>query len=267
MHKMWPAAAIVAALLPVPATAQDLREFCGDRPGLSTPACTVDPGHLQVELGLGDWTLDKQPDSRTDTVLAGDLQLRYGIGDTTELRLGWTALGHERVRDRMTGTIEHATRTGDVTVGIKQNLHNPDGKGFSIAVLPFASLPVGRQPIGAGTWGVGVLVPIEYELTDGLQLQLTPEIDAKPDEDGNGRHLAYSNVVGLDVGLTKSLELDLELQAIRDREPEGHQTMALAGVALDYVVAERTQFDIGSTAALNRNTPDVEVYFGISRKF
>lgn len=259
--------AMLAASLSLPASAQTLREFCGDRPGLDTPACTVDKGHLQVEIGIGDWTLDTQPDSRTDTILAGDIQLRYGIGETTELRLGWTAYGHERVRDRLTGKIQRTARTGDVTVGIKQNLLNPDGKQLSIALLPFASLPIGRRPIGAGTWGAGLLLPVDYELTDGIQLQLTPEVDAAPNEDGHGRHLAYSTVIGVDFALTEALDCAIDLQAIRDREPGQHATMALGGVAFGYKLAERTQFDVGANAGLNHQTPDIEALFGVSRKF
>jgi hypothetical protein len=36
----------------------ELRDFCADRPGLGMPACTMDTGHVMVELGLADRTLD-----------------------------------------------------------------------------------------------------------------------------------------------------------------------------------------------------------------
>src|SRR6185503_1298265 len=57
------ASALLAALLLLAAgtaRAEGLRDFCPDRPGLGTPACTMDPGHIAVELGLGDWTLTRQ---------------------------------------------------------------------------------------------------------------------------------------------------------------------------------------------------------------
>jgi hypothetical protein len=137
-------AVLLAGIATAPALAEDkLRDFCGDRPGLGTPACTVDAGHLQVEVGLGDWTLDRQPDARTDTIQAGAIALRYGIGDTTELRLGWDGYAHVRTRDRTSGAVDRTGGVGDVTVGIKQNLHNPDGSGLSIALLPYATLPSG----------------------------------------------------------------------------------------------------------------------------
>src|SRR6478609_6818645 len=165
-------------LISAPVRAQEVRDLCADRPGLDTPACTVDKGHVQIELGLADWTHDRQPENITDTVLAGDALARIGVGTSTELRLGWTAYGHESVRDRTTGAIDQAGRTGDLTLGVKQNLIDPDGKSLSIALLPFATLPVGREPIGAGTWSAGLVAPIDYQANDTLLLQFTGEVDA-----------------------------------------------------------------------------------------
>lgn len=259
---------LLIALLPAPALAEDkLREFCGDRPGLNTPACTVDPGHLQIEAGLGDWTLDKQADSRTDTITAGNVMLRYGLGETTELRFGWTAYGHVRERDRASGTIDRTQGVGDITVGLKQNLANPDGDNLSIALLPYATVPTGREPIGAGDWGAGLLAPIDYALNDEFTLELTPEIDAAVDQDGHGRHLAYGSAAGIQAKLGKKADVAIELQAIRDNDPQQHSTQALAGLSLAYQPQEQSQLDVGVNAGLNRNSPDVELYFGVSRKF
>ena len=44
--------AVAALLAATPALADDqLRELCSERPGLNTPPCIVDKGHLQVEVG------------------------------------------------------------------------------------------------------------------------------------------------------------------------------------------------------------------------
>lgn len=259
---------ILAAFIPAPALAADaLRELCADRPGLNTPACTVDAGHLQIEAGLGDWTLDKQADSRTDTVLLGDIAARYGIGNSTEVRLAWTGYGHIRTRDRLSGTIERMSGIGDVTVGLKQNLANPDGKGFSLALLPEASLPTGTHGVGQGAWSARLLLPISYDLSDHVKVEMTPELDAAADADGHGRHGAVGSAAGLAFALNDKLDLSVEAQAIRDRDPEHHETQALGSLSLAYQAQEHTQLDIGAQAGLNRNSPDVEMYFGISRKF
>ena len=90
---------LLGLLVSSPGLAEDkLRDLCAERPGLDTPACTVDPGHLQVEVGLGDWTLDRQSGNRTDTILLGDISARYGVGESTEIRLGGTAEGRVRTR-------------------------------------------------------------------------------------------------------------------------------------------------------------------------
>jgi hypothetical protein len=253
--------------LAAPAEAQDVRDFCADRPGLGVPACTVDKGHVQLEVGLADWTRDGQPDSRTDTIIAGDALARIGVGDTTEFRVGWTAYGHERDRDRATGTIDRAARSGDVTVGLKQNLINPDGDKLSIALLPFVSLPVGRQPIGAGTWSAGLVAPVDYALSKTVTLQFTSEIDAAANEGGHGRHLAYGGVVGIGIDLSDSVSAEMEVEESRDRDPSGHATQALAGVSLAFQPTRQTQLDIGINAGLNHNSPDAELYVGVARKF
>jgi hypothetical protein len=259
--------ALLAATPAMAAEQSGLREFCADRPGLNTPACTVDKGHLQVELGLGDWTLDKQPDTRTDSWSFGDVALRYGIGDTTELRLGWTAYGHVREKDRATGAIDRTGGIGDVTIGVKQNLLHPDGNGFAVALLPYATLPSGHHDIGAGDWGAGLLVPISYDLSDTFTLEATPEVDAAVDEDGHGRHLAFGSAAGIQAKLSKQASVSLEVEAIRDRDPGEHSTQALAGLSFAYQPGDNLQLDVGATAGLNRNTPDMEVSFGISERF
>ncbi|WP_293882397.1 transporter [Sphingomonas sp.] len=242
----------------------ELRDFCADRPGLNTPPCTVDPGHVVVEVGLGDWTLDRQPDARTDTIIAGDLLVRYGLDATTEIQLGWTSYGHVRVRDNATGAISKVARTGDVLLSVRKSLAGPDGK---VAIQPFVTVPVGHTPVGAGDWGAGVLLPIGFDLVKGIQIAFTPEVDAAVDSDGSGRHLAYGSVAGLTEALTKKINLTEEISATRDEDPSGHTTQALASLSLAYQPGKNSQFDVGTVLGLNRNSPDVEVYFGVARRF
>jgi hypothetical protein len=253
--------------LAAPAAAQEVRPLCADRPGLETPACTVDAGHVQVELGIGDWILDRQPDVRTDTILAGDVLARIGLTDTLEARVGWTAYGHQRERDRAGGAVDKVARTGDVTIGFKQNFRNPDGSGLSIALLPYATLPTGRGPIGAGDWGAGLIGAVGYELSDNVQIVGSPEIDAAVDEDGSGRHLAFGGEVGLSGSLSDAVTATADLELLRDRDPGGHTTEALAGLSLAWQPRRLLQFDIGSNVGLNHASADVELYVGVTRKF
>lgn len=263
MRWMLAGALLLAA---APAVAQE-RDYCPQRGGIGTTPCLIAPGRVSIEMALADWTLEQDEDARTDTVLVGDTLVRVGLTDRVEAQIGWTPFGHVRERDKQAGGVTRADRVGDVFVGLKGGLKNPDGKGLSIAVLPFATLPVGRRPVGAGDWGAGLLLPVSYDLSEALNVQFTPEVDAAVDEDGRGRHLAFSGTVGLSAHLSEAMTGTIEVQELRDRDPAAHTTQTLAGVSLGWMLGEATQFDAGCNAGLNRASPDVELYLGVSRRF
>jgi hypothetical protein len=250
-------------LVAVPAHAD--RDFCADRPGLTTPACTVEPGRVIAELGIADWSVDRQPGTREDQVIAGDLLLRTGVGATTEVRLGWTAFGHRRSRDF--GTVEARSGVGDVTFGISQNLRNPDGSGFAMAVVTEALVPVGGEAIGAGDWGVRLLVPASVELSDMVAITITPEVGVAPDEDRNGRHLRFGSSAGVSFALSDAIGLQAEAEWLRDRDPADRHSEVQAGLFLAAMVDKDWQLDAGGAVGLNRDTPDVNFSAGISHRF
>lgn len=258
---------LLLTLLPIAASAQEKRDFCADRPGLGTPACTVEPGVIVFELGLGDWTHERDSSKRIDTIIAGDALARIGLTEHLEAQIGWTGYGHVRTRDLATGAVDRMSGTGDVTVALRRNLQNPDGSGLSIALMPFATLPVGGRAIGAGDWGAGLLAPVTLELSAGVELELTPEVDAAVDEDGSGRHLAYGSVAGLTFNLSDSLSSAAELSAFRDDDPSGHATRMLAGLSLGWQPSDDLQLDIGANLGLNHDSPDTQFYIGVARRF
>src|SRR5206468_2627830 len=115
--------------------------------------------------------------------------------------------------------------------------------------------------------GAGILLPTSYALTQIFTLELTPEWDAAVDGDGKGRHSAYGSAAGLGVKLNEKWSMSIEGQLIRDRDPAGHSTQALAGAYVAWQPKDRMQFDAGAQVGMNHATPDVEVYFGITEKF
>ena len=257
----------VALVATVPALAnEDRRDLCPDRPGLGTPACTIDAGAMMIEIGVADWTVDRRADSRSDSWTFGDALLRAGLTPSLEVQLGWTMLGHVRDRDRTTGEVTKRTRTGDVTLALRKNLRNPDGSGVSAALMPYATLPLGGEDVGRGDWGAGLLVPVSFEL-GALSLGLSPHIDAAVDSDGDGRHLAYGSVVGIGFDLSDDISMTAEMSITRDRDPDGDTTEALAGLSAGWQPDADSQWDVGANVGLNRDSADVELYFGYARRF
>ena len=251
-------------LVAAPAFAQndDGPRFCPNRPSLGESGCTTDPGHVQLEMSLVDWTKDEDRTQRDDTVLIGDLQARLGLTPSTELQVAWTPYGHDRKRNKLAGGIDRVSGVGDVQIGIRQNLRKPDGKGLSFAVEPSVTLPVGREPIGAGTWGAGLVIPITYDLSDKLNLQLTNDVEAAPNDSGDGRHFLASAVVGLGIDLTEQVTAMAEVQVTQDDDRGGHRTQVIAAGSLAWQPTRRFQLDVLVGAGLNRDTPDVRVLTG-----
>ncbi|MGK2910024.1 MAG: transporter [Sphingobium sp.] len=258
---------LLAAAFAAPAAAQDLRDLCPARPGLGTPPCIVDKGHVLAELGIADWTRDQDDDTRTDTIQGGDLLLRYGVDTNSEVQIGWTAYGHQRERDRLSGDIDKASGVGDVTLAYKRSLAQPDGSGFSVALQPFAILPTGGSAIGDGDWSAGLIVPVSAKIAKGVELQLSPEVDAAVDEDRDGRHLSFGTVAGLGIDVSESVNAELEVSAFRDDDPSGHSTEVLLAGSFAWQPSDAWQLDVGSAFGLNADSPDARLYVGIARRF
>lgn len=257
-------ATLALTILSAPARAGD---YCPDRPGLDTPPCTVDPGHLSIESSLIDWSHDATTVSIDDTVIAGDLELRYGIDSRTEARFGWTPYGHSRSRDRATGQVTTLSGTGDVTLGIKRRLSAPDDSGISLAVLPYLALPTGGDAIGAGTWSAGLQVPANLPLDDRFSLMLTPSIAAAANSSGHGRHLAYGVAAGLGVAPVPQLNLAFEGSVLRDDDPLSPATQWLASASAGLLVSADVQVDLGLVFDVGHSPLGRRVYLGLSRRF
>ncbi|WP_419814236.1 transporter [Glacieibacterium sp.] len=257
---------LAALLLATPALADDLRDLCPDRPGQGTPPCIVDKGHVLIEFGVGAFEHDKQPDSITNSFTGGDVTARLGLTDRLEVLAEWSAYNRVHERDRATGATTTDHGVGDVLLGFKYSLANPDGKGVSVAVQPFVTAPTAKSAIGAGGWTQGIEVPVSIDLTDDLQLGLTPIIERLPDTLGSGHHAAYSLVTELDRALGPTT-IGVELYASRDTDPGAHETQASFDVTLAQTVGKDLQLDGEVDAGLTHDTPDVRVLVGFARRF
>ena len=265
-------AVALLAVIPAPASALEEvaakeRSYCPGRPGMGTTPCTMDTGRLSVELGLADWQRDDGPDGRSDDLAIAPVTFRLGLSHRTEALVAWTPYGRSRFRAADTGAVDVADGVGDVVVGAKHGLRNPDGSGLSIAVLPFVSLPVGREPIGAGRWEPGIALPVSYALSPSLSLQATPQINAAPDADLIGRHPVYTMIGGLGWTFAPGASFTAELMLQRDDDPAGRDTQRFGAAALAWQADDNLQFDLGTVLGLDAGSPDIRLYAGISRLF
>jgi hypothetical protein len=133
-----------------------------------------------------------------------------------------------------------------------------------VALDPFVKIPTANHQLGNGNGKVegGLLVPIQIPIAKSpFTLSLDPELDLRADGGGNGRHLATQQVVNLGIQASEKVNLSTEIWAMWDWEQVSWD------VAAAYLPSKKLQLDAGANFGLNSQTPDVEVYTGVSIRF
>jgi hypothetical protein len=242
------------------------RALCADRPGMATPPCIVDGGRLQFETSLADWSHAKQDGARLDDLAVGGLELRTGVSRRSEVELGWTAWSRQRAK--ASGVTARADGVGDLFLGLRTALTDPDKDGPQVALEPFVTAPTATGGQGAGGWEGGVIAPVSLPLPRGLSLGLSPQLAVRRNPGGQGTHLDWSGAAAVSRGFGP-LSLALELWGEVDDQPGGSISQASADIAAAWIPQAwpDVQFDMGLNRGLNHNTPDREIYAGIVRRF
>jgi hypothetical protein len=250
----------------IPTDKPQLRAFCADRPGQATLPCTVDRGHFQLETALADATYDRSGGVVTDSLALGESTLKYGVADRTDVELSLAPYEVMRTHDPQS----HATGTiygpSDLTVALKQNIFGDYRGPLATAIEPFLSLPTGRSGIGDGGVEGGVLLPVAFGFKSAV-LNLNAELDLRRDADGSGVHPEEVEIVNVAWSLPANLGLTTELFARERQDPAGVVTETSADVALALGIPKDLQLDVGANFGLNSQTPAVEAYCGVSKRF
>jgi hypothetical protein len=246
-----------------------LRDFCAERPGSATPPCIVDVGHLMVEADALDVTESRDGGVTQETAIALAPHLRLGLTGALEAGVQLTPLVRQSVRDRAAGTRTRVSGAGDALINLKFNLRNPDGGGFSAALLPYLSLPTAQRGLGAGGFQGGFILPVSVALPAGFSVSLDPEVDVLRNGGGGGTHAAYTGVASLGRPLAAGFSGSLELVSGLNEDPRGQGRTASAGASLAWIPAARPnlQLDGGADFGLTHSTPDLRLYAGVSRRF
>lgn len=248
-----------------PAALADEQPICPDRPSKSTGPCTVPTGKWQIETGLVDWSRDTSDGVTTDSIAWGNTAIKYGVSGNTDIELWVTPL--ETLSIHGGGAHEHRSSFGDTLLRVKYEL-TPDSAPVQIALDPFVKLPTANHQFGNGKVEGGLLAPVQITLgKSGLTLSLDPELDLLADQDGHGHHVAMSQVFNLGGAINDKLNVSAELWGQWDWDPAGTGRQYSADVAFAYLPNKNLQLDAGANFGLNRQTPGVELYTGVSVRF
>jgi len=255
---------LAAAVAAAPAHAADDSPICPDRPSKGTGTCTVPAGHWQIESGLIDWTHDTNDGVRSDlTVIAASL-VKFGIADDADLEIGVVPWEISRVRGP--GGRERGSGFGDMLVRGKVRLTGGTAR-LQVALDPFVKVPTAKHDLGNGKVEGGVTVLAGMSLGGPLSIAIAPEVDWRANGDGQGYHAAMVQLVDVGIAATPQLSLTAELWGSWDWDPAGTTRQYSADGAVAYLLSNSIQLDAGANFGLNRNTPDVELYAGVSKRF
>jgi len=252
-----------------PTPEDKLRSLCADRPTKSNGPCTVDAGHWQLESDVYNITQQTTGDVTQTVQLFTNPTLKLGVTNTLDLEMNIAPYEEVSTRDSATGVTSTASGAGDLFLRAKWNLLGDDGGAIAVALFPYLKLPTAGRVIGNGAVEEGLIVPIAFNLPSNFQLTIDPEADALADAQGPGRHLNLTTPLSLSYGLTKTITVFAELWGDENFDPAGNVFQASADLAAAWIPAKAPNFQLdgGVNIGLNRATPGVQGYVGITRRF
>lgn len=256
--------ALAAQAAPAPAPAASAPALCTDRPTKATSACTVPTGSFQLETDLINWTRSDDGGKRSDTILYTNPTLKYGVTDSTDIEA--SIAPYEAIRVHDAGGTGKIHGVGDLYVRVKQRLTDPRGQ-LQLALVPYIKLPTAKRGIGNRKVEAGLVGTAQYSLPQGLSLTVTPEIDYLENGNLDGHHVQLVGALNVGKSLSSKLTAYAELWTAQNYDPGGHVRQYSADAAIAYLASAHLQLDVGANVGLNRVTPDVQAYVGISKRF
>ena len=244
----------------------ELGAICTDRPTKSNFACVIETGHFQYEADFVNASRLSLDGTRTESVTALNPTLKYGLAPNVDIEINGSPAVSVRTRDA-SGTSTTLRGISDTTLRAKWNFLNDSKSGWSATLLPWVKAPTARRGIGNRAVEGGLIVPVNYQVTDNLVLTTAPEFDALKDTNGSGRHFSTSQLVNLGWSLSNGVTLYGELWGSWNFDRPTTVRQYSADVAVAKSLGKFLQLDAGLNFGLNRFTPGVQGYFGISQKF
>jgi hypothetical protein len=192
--------------------------------------------------------------------------LKYGLTSSVDVEANFSPLEIIRTNSAPSGS-QTVTGVSDLYLRLKYEFINIDNGDLQATFLPYIKAPTAPSSIGNGAVEGGLIMPVNYKLTDTLTLTTVPEVDALKDSIGVGRHVNTAQLVNLGYSLPNNFTLYGELWGDWNFDNAGTIRQYSADTAIAYGITPYLQIDAGLNFGLNRNTPGTQAYIGISQKF
>ena len=263
---------LLGVMIPCSAHAQaasapdDLSSICTDRPTKSNYACTVDAGHFQYEADVVNESTSRLDGVTTNSWLVFNPTLKYGLSSSIDVEANFSPLEIIRTSGP-SASPQTITGVSDLYLRLKYQFLNSNNGDLQATLLPYIKAPTAPMGIGNGVVEGGLIMPVNYKLTDTLTLTTVPELDAYKNALDGGRHLNTAQLVNLGLSLPGNFTLYGEVWGDWNFDTAGTVREYSADTAITYGITPYLQIDAGLNFGLNRYTPATQVYIGVSQKF
>lgn len=239
--------------------------ICADRPTKSSNACALDTGRWQIEADGLNFTRLKDGGVTTDTWLIANPTVKYGFATNLDVEANLPLYEDIRVKGAA-GSVSLAG-IGDLYLRLKWQAYTSKDGNTQVGLYPFVKLPTARRGLGNRQTEAGVIVPVNIKLNDQWSIGFAPEADALLDADGSGRHLNTVQTFNVGYTLPHDWTVYAEIWGDWNLDPAGTVRQYSLDFAVARLIGKDLQFDGGVNLGLNRATPDVNLYVGVSRRF
>lgn len=244
--------------LPAPTLPDRMRELSTDRPDATESPCTVDAGHVQVELSFAEFA--RSADGVREWSVA-PVNVKLGLLDDLDVQLVLPAW-----MSRDDGDGPAAEGFGDVQLRLKHNLWGNDGGSTALGVMPFVSFPAGAEEFSGGRLEGGLILPFAAELPAGLGLGLMAELDVIHGGDARVYQfdLVHTAVVGREIAGPVSAFVEYA-GAENLSTSRGYRGSVRFGLTLR--TSPDVQWDAGVGLGVTRAADDLVVFAGVSLRY
>ena len=255
---MKPVTSLAALAMCAVSAVQAQDQIITDRPDFVESSNVVGRGRLQVETSV---LLERARSGplRART-LATPTLLRYGLGESVELRVETDGRVHQRLR--VGGERGSGSGYADTALGLKWHVADASASMPSVGVLLHADLDSGSRAFRGQGVRPSLRVVGEWELPRDYSLGVMPGIAIGRDEGGRHRYGIFGVVLGKSFDERLRGFVEVAMPQIARSAHGGTQAVLDLGGA--YLLSSDVQLDAMLSRGLNGRTPDWAFTIGIS---
>lgn len=236
-------------LRPTPAAL--LRPLSTDRPDITESAYSLDAGHFQLESELVRFTRQRENGHMQNQEIALNyINLKMGLSRTTDVEAIIETYAWQK--DKSAGDVQRKRGFGDLTLRLKRNLWGNEGGTTALALLPFVTLPTGKQ-VGGGAVEGGLATPFAWQLPGDWTLGSQLKASLLHDEEAKEHFLELAPSITAGHDIYRSLAGFAEVSSTWDTRSSSWQATFDTGLTLG--LGENAQLDAGTYLPLTHATP------------